>query len=138
MTDQTSGFSGTQIIKKLGIKPDFSVRVVNVPANYWSLLGPLPPNVHVSSEGEMELDFIHIFASTLSGMQESVISLKTNLKKDGMMWISWPKGSSGITTDLNRDIIRAFILQTELVDIKVCAIDETWFGLKFVFRKEFR
>ena len=136
--EYTSGYSGTPLVKKLGIKEGHRFLVINAPESYFELVSPLPPNVQIANLNESNLDFIHYFEKSLSMFEERFIHLKKQLKKNGMMWISWPKGNSRISTDMNRDIIREFILQSELVDVKVCAIDETWSGLKFVYRKEYR
>ncbi len=128
----TSGYSGTPLVKKLGIREGYSLLVINAPDNYFELVNPLPPNVQIANRNESNLDVIHYFEKSLSMFEERFIHLKKQLNKNGMMWISWPKRNSGISTDMNRDLIREFILQSELVDVKVCAIDETWSGLKFV------
>jgi len=133
--DQTRGYSGTPLVKKLGIKEGNSLLFVNPPENYIELLGGLPPNTHHALQGEVDIDFIHYFEIHLSVFEERFFQLKTQLAKDGMLWISWPKGGAKTETDLNRDIIREFILQSELVDIKVCSVDETWSALKFMIRK---
>jgi hypothetical protein len=138
VTDNVTGYSGTPLVKKLGIKESYSLLLINAPENYFELVSPLPPNVRIANRGDTNLDFIHYFGKRLSIFEERFFVLKKKLKKDGIMWISWPKGSAGIPTDMNRDLIREFILQSDMVDVKVCAIDETWSGLKFVYRKEFR
>jgi len=136
--DITGGYSGTPLVKKLGVKEGNSILIVNPPSDYVELVGGLPPNIHHALSGETEIDFIHYFETTLSSLEDKIFFLKEQLARNGMIWISWPKGGSGVDTDLNRDLIREFILQTELVDVKVCSVNEIWSGLKFVIRKELR
>lgn len=129
-----AGYSGTPLQKKLGIKPGISMFVIGPPDKYFDWISPLPEKVVVRKSSAKDLDFIHVFVSAQKEFQKQFVSQKKNLKKDGMMWISWPKKSSGIQTDLDENLIRDFGLQHGLVDVKVCAVDETWSGLKFVYR----
>jgi hypothetical protein len=128
------GYSGTPLKKKLGIKDDGSVFIVNAPEHYFDWISPLPPNVQVTTRLTGELDFVHVFASERKIFESEFLRCKKYLKKDGMLWISWPKKSSKVTTDLDENIIREFGLKNGLVDVKVCAVDEVWSGLKFVYR----
>ncbi|WP_420322550.1 DUF3052 domain-containing protein [Flagellimonas sp.] len=131
----SSGYSGTPLAKKLGIKNGFTMFVYNPPKNYFNLFTDFPDAVVVLDRPESDtLDFIHIFTTTLSELEEAIAQYKPFLKKNGMFWVSWPKGSSNITTDLKRDPIREYLLSIGLVDVKVAAIDEDWSGLKFVYR----
>lgn len=133
-----AGYSNTPLVKKLGIKPSFLMMLVNVPHNYWELLGTLPENVQVvDAERPVEhtVDFIHIFSKSANQLKNEMHSLKTSLKKDGMLWVSWPKKAAKVATDLNDGVVRELGLATGLVDTKVCAIDHIWSGLKFVYRK---
>lgn len=129
-----AGYSGTPLQKKLGIKPGIKLFIQNAPANYFDWISPLPEKVSVSKSAINELDFIHLFVKDQKEFTRSFTSNKKHLKKDGMMWISWPKKSSGVITDLDENFIRDFGLKGGLVDVKVCAVDETWSGLKFVYR----
>ncbi|MBV6644830.1 MAG: DUF3052 domain-containing protein [Cyclobacteriaceae bacterium] len=130
-----AGYSGTPLARKLGIKPGFMASVYNEPGHYPDLFSELPEDVtFVKSAKRNTLDFIHIFATKRPELESAVLSLKPLMKKDGLMWVSWPKGSSKIPTDLNRDLIREYLLGIGLVDVKVAAIDEEWSGLKFVYR----
>ena len=132
---KNSGYSGTPLLKKLGIKSGFNLLLINTPDNYSELTGELPQNTQILKKAEeKEADFIHIFLKEFKNMEKEIMDLKPKLKENGILWVSWPKGSSKIPTDLNRDIIRETILQIGLVDVKVCAIDEHWSGLKFVYR----
>jgi hypothetical protein len=129
-----AGYSGTPLQKKLGIKAGTSVFIQNAPAQYYDWVSPLPADVRVKRAATKELDFIHSFVKDQKEFKKLFVSNKKNLKKDGMMWISWPKKSSGVSTDLDENFIRDFGLQAGLVDVKVCAVNETWSGLKFVYR----
>ena len=104
------------------------------PEGYWSWLEPLPERVEIRQTLPGEFDFIHVFVKERSIFEKEFVRSKKHLKKDGMLWVSWPKKSSGIQTDLDENIIRGVGLEAGLVDVKVCAVDDVWSGLKFVFR----
>ena len=127
-----AGYSGTPLSKKLGYKPGFRVKIVNQPENYWQLLIDLPEDVHEEMEGPYDL--IHFFTSQRSELEKELPRLKEEIDKKGMLWISWPKKSSGVESDIDGNIVRATGLESGLVDAKVCAVDGTWSGLKFVYR----
>lgn len=131
-----SGYSGTPLAKKLGIKSGYKVMVVNEPANYLNFFSDMPADVNRAAD--KEIDILHLFA--LSALEFTVLlsTLKNRIKKDGMIWVSWPKKASKIKTDLDENLIRETALALGMVDIKVCAIDEIWSGLKLVWRKENR
>jgi hypothetical protein len=129
-----AGYSATPLGKKLGIKPGYSMFIHNAPAKYFDWVSPLPDDVKVSSQLKGELDFIHVFVPDMKAFKQWFVKAKKSLKKDGMLWISWPKKSSGVATDLDENLIRGFGLKEGLVDVKVCAVDDVWSGLKFVVR----
>ena len=130
-----AGYSTTPLAKKLGIKPGFKVLLQQEPAHYRALFSDWPEDVEVVEEAIPEgLDFIHLFVQRMADLEVAVPELMPALKKDGMLWVSWPKGKSKIPTDLKREPIREFLLASGLVDVKVAAIDEDWSGLKFVYR----
>ena len=130
-----AGYSGTPLIKKLGIKPGFHVLIVNEPKEYWDWLSPLPANVAVELKPiANKIDFVHLFTRQRKSFEKEFLMLRKTLTRDGMLWISWPKKSSKLPTDLDENIIRDFGLKHGLVDVKVCAVDEIWSGLKFVIR----
>jgi hypothetical protein len=133
-----AGYSGTPLVKKLGIKPGSSLYILNMPQEYLKWLSPLPEGTSVKEKLAGELDFIHLFVKKNETFQQWFVKSKKHLKKDGMLWISWPKKSSKVPTDLDENIIREFGLEEGLVDVKVCAVDESWSGLKFVFRMKDR
>ena len=130
-----AGYSGTPLLKKLGIKPNFTLWIINPPENYFAMLGELPEHVQLNNEGGNHYNFIHIFTKSQTELKEQLPQLKTSLAKDGMLWISWPKKASKVPTDLDGNIVRQIGLDAGLVDIKVAAVDEIWSGLKFVYRK---
>jgi len=130
-----SGYSDTLLAKKLGIKAGHCYLLYNEPKHYFELFDDFPPDaVRLNSFQNETADFIHLFCITEQELIESVSLLKPALKQNGMMWVSWPKASSTIKSNLKREPIREYLLSTGLVDIKVAAIDEDWSGLKFVYR----
>jgi hypothetical protein len=129
-----AGYSATPLVKKLGIKPGARVRFVGAPDGYAALLGPLPEGVQVRQSTRGPLDFIHLFASRRSELERRFAALKGALASDGMLWVSWPKRSSSLPTDLDENLVRRIGLDGGLVDVKVCAVDDDWSGLKFVYR----
>lgn len=108
----------------------------HAPKNYGQTLGPLPQNGSIRTRLAGSFDFVQLFVRDRKNLVQEFQKLKRHLKKDGMLWISWPKRSSGVTTDLSENIIRSLLLPHGLVDIKVCAVDATWSGLKFVYRRK--
>jgi hypothetical protein len=133
-----AGYSGTPLAKKLGIKPGTLLCVVNAPANYAALLAPLPEDVWIVPEAADELDIVHVFVKRRSELVELINVYKDKIKQNGAIWVSWPKKAAKITTDVTEDTVREVALPLGLVDIKVCAVDEVWSGLKLVIRKENR
>lgn len=127
-------YSKRSLIKKLGIKPAQVVAFINHPKGYEKTLGPLPSEVIIALIEEGEFDFIQIFSKEQEELQTIFPILKHHLKDTGILWVSWPKGGSKIKTNLNENIIRGIGLQNGLVDVKVISVDETWSGLKFVYR----
>lgn len=134
------GYSGTPLARKLGIKEGKSILILNEPSYYEHLFTDFPNNVIQNNKPNPgTIDFIHVFCKTKGEMFYELPDLKPLLKKNGMIWVSWPKGASKIETDLNREVVRDYMLsKIKLVDIKVAAIDADWSGLKFVYRKEDR
>lgn len=129
----TAGYSGTPLPRKLGLKPGMRAAALHVPKHYTKLLGPLP-GVRLSARLSSELDFVHAFFTRAADLDARFPKLRDALAKDGMLWISWPKGSSPLAGDLDGNRVRAIGLENGLVDVKVCAVDEDWSGLKFVRR----
>jgi len=131
-----AGYSGTPLIKKLGIKPGQRICILNAPQGYDKTLGALPAGIKPASRlgNPHALDFIHLFTKELAQLASSFPKLKAALSFDGTLWISWPKKSAKVASDLDENMVREFGLGIGLVDVKVAAIDETWSGLKFVYR----
>ncbi len=132
----TAGYSGKPLVQKLGIKDGFRIAIVNGPEGY--PLDTLPRNVSVQSLDQAGLALIHFFTKERQELEKAFPSLKRAMSMNGMLWISWPKGASRIETDLNENVVREIGLRHKLVDVKVIAVDETWSGLKFVYRTEDR
>ena len=131
-TPRSFGYSGTPLVQKLGIKPGARMQFVDAPSQLAELLGPLPEAAAVATRGK--LDFALVFVKKLSELSRNFPKLRDRLEANGMLWVSWPKKTSGVATDLNENVVREFGLANGLVDVKVCAIDDTWSGLKFVRR----
>jgi hypothetical protein len=127
----TAGYSGTPLAKKLGIKEGSSVILFHQPEYYFSLFTDFPPNVEFVDNGS-KVDLIHYFTTEEEKLLGDINKLKKRIKLNGMIWISWPKKSSKVVTDINEDVIRKAALKNGLVDVKVCAVDEIWSGLKLV------
>ncbi|MGI8855696.1 MAG: DUF3052 domain-containing protein [Thermomicrobiales bacterium] len=132
----TVGYSGKPLIEKLGLREGFRARIVDAPDQYWALLGPLPPSVALVDDctPNLDLDFIHCFTTRRDDLEATFPALQSQLGQRGMIWISWPKATVKTETDLNENIVRAIGLRNGLVDVKVCAVDAQWSGLKFVRR----
>jgi hypothetical protein len=133
-----AGYSGTPLAKKLGIKPGTKAFFQAAPKSVLAELKPALADVAVSKELAAELDFIHGFVASKAELKTSFPKWKRSLSKEGSLWVSWPKKASGLATDLDENVIRDTGLASSLVDVKVCAVDDTWSGLKFVYRKSDR
>lgn len=130
-----AGYSETPLAKKLGIKEGFRLGLVNAPKGFKKELGALPTGVKISV-GQLpnSLDLIILFTDTSRTLKPQFPILAEKLNPNGMLWVAWPKKSSGVSTDLAFDIVQQTGLQTGLVDVKICAVNEIWSGLKFVYR----
>lgn len=129
-----AGYSKTPLVKKLGIKLGFKIHFANPPDNLQSLLGELPEKTTTIVELNGPVDYIHFFTKSKDELQTQFPILKAALAQNGLLWISWPKKASKVMTDLDENVVRGVGLQNGLVDVKVCAVDEIWSGLKFVYR----
>ena len=128
-----AGYSETPLIKKLGIKPGHRLIILNEPSAYWKWISPLPEGAVVPGKpSPQSIDFIHLFVKEKKTYEKEVLRLKRFMNPVGMIWISWPKKSSKVPSDLDENIIRNYALKNGLVDVKVCAVDEIWSGLKLV------
>ncbi|MEM9532841.1 MAG: DUF3052 family protein [Pseudomonadota bacterium] len=132
---QTAGYSGTPLSRKLGIKPGFRVWTFRAPDHYPALLAPLPEQVQISSRLRRPVDLAHAFVHTRRQLTDGLDRAQARVPDDAMIWISWPKKSSGVPSEVTEDTVRELALPRGLVDVKVCAVDEVWSGLKLVVRK---
>jgi len=132
-----AGCSGKSVVQKLGIKPGFCIFVAHAPRAYGDIVGELA-DVTIASRLKAPLDMVHLFAIEAKGLAAKLRSYRAAIEPDGMIWVSWPKKASGVATDLTENVLRDTALPLGLVDIKVCAIDDTWSGLKFVIPKDQR
>jgi hypothetical protein len=133
-----AGSSAKPLAQKLGIKAGLAVVVIHPPRDYMRLLGRLPERVTVRERLDRGVDMIHAFVRTRADLAARFLSWKKALPHDGSLWISWPKRAAGVPTDMTEDVVRAVALAHGLVDVKVCAVDETWSGLKLVYRTKDR
>jgi Protein of unknown function (DUF3052) len=133
-----AGYSGTPLSKKLGLKPASCVLAIAAPDEYLSLLEPLPQEVVFERSPGPHVDIAHIFIRERKELAMYLTSLRRKLRPDAAIWVSWPKKTSKVPTDVTEDVVRAVALPLGLVDIKVCAVTEVWSGLKLVVRKELR
>lgn len=129
-----AGYSDTPLAKKLGVKEGFRLALVNPPPQFPAELGLLPVGTTITSKPEAPLDLILFFTSSASELKKSFAKLAAKLSPAGLLWVAWPKKSSGVATDLSFDVVQKVGLAAGLVDTKICAVNETWSGLKFVIR----
>jgi hypothetical protein len=133
-----AGYSDTPLAKKLGIKPGGSVFVDGAPMAYEQLLAPMPDDVNVQSAVDSSTDVVHLFSTSRAELAGALERSLQHLRPDAALWVSWPKKASKVPTDITEDVVRELALPLGLVDIKVCAVDDVWSGLKLVLRKEHR
>jgi len=129
-----AGYSGTPLVQKLGLKPGLVAAILHAPRGYRGILGRVPAGLALRSTSRGPLDFIQFFTKRRRELATRLPALKRALAPAGALWISWPKQASGVATDLTEDVIRVVALAHGLVDVKVCAVDDTWSGLKLVRR----
>ena len=134
----SAGYSGTPLIRKLGFKPGFRVHVSGAPESYWYDLGPLPEEVTCLKRLSSNLDLIHFFSADRTQLENALPKFYGKLVDNGMVWVSWPKKASKVPTTITEDVIREVALPMGFVDVKVCAVDSVWSGLKLVIRKALR
>jgi hypothetical protein len=133
-----AGYSGTPLAQKLGIKPAMTVIAIGAPVNYRKLLSKAANNIKLSDRVNDNSAFIHFFTTRRSESEKQLVRLRRKIADTGTLWVSWPKKSAGVATDVTEDVIRAVALPLGFVDVKVCAVDETWSGLKLMVRRENR
>jgi hypothetical protein len=132
------GYSGTPLAKKLGFTHGTKIVLLAAPANYLSLVAPVPDGVHFGSRVSATTDIVHVFCTRRAELDRLLARYREKLAPTAAVWVSWPKKSSKVPTDITEDTIRELALPLGFVDVKVCAIDETWSGLKLVVRKLLR
>lgn len=134
----TTGYSGTPLAQKLGIKSGALVCTIGAPATYLKLLAPLPEKVSFTTKINAGATFVHAFVSERKALEKELKRLRKLVADNAVLWVSWPKKSSGVATDVTEDTIRDLALPLGFVDVKVCAVDEIWSGLKLMIRRENR
>jgi hypothetical protein len=130
-----AGYSGTPLVRKLGFRSGMKCAVLDPPENYWDLLEGLPGDLEIGDPSTPDLAFVHLFVRRRKGLEDRLGTLRGRIAQDGMIWVSWPKKASGVETDVTGDEVRRSGLAAGLVDVKVCAVDEIWSGLKLVIPK---
>jgi hypothetical protein len=133
-----AGYSGTPLVRKLGILPNENIVAIGAPADYRFLVEDLPVGVAIGTRAMGGARFVHLFVKRRAELQRRLAQLRSRLAPAGVLWVSWPKKASGVATDVTEEVIRAEALPLGFVDVKVCAVDETWSGLKLMIRKEER
>ena len=129
-----AGYSGTPLAKKLGIKENFRIAIINAPQGFEKTLGELALGVELASQAKRPLNLILFFTKSHSELTKRFSKFANLLLADGMLWVAYPKKASGVIMDLNFNLVQTIGLEAGLVDTKICAIDEIWSGLKFVYR----
>jgi len=133
-----AGYSKTPLAQKLGIKAGMKAVVLRAPAGYRQWLAPLPERVSFTEEAVAGSEFVHLFVTERRTLEKELKRLRKLLADAGMLWVSWPKKSSGLASDITEDVIRDVCLPLGFVDVKVCAVDDTWSGLELMIRRENR
>lgn len=134
----TAGYSGTPLARKLGLKPGMRAWFLNIPDSVRADIERNAPAIKRLASPEPPVDLAHIFVTACAALDCELRMLLPLIARDGMIWVSWPKKASKVSTDISEDVIRALALPLHLVDVKVCAVDDTWSGLKLVIRREHR
>lgn len=133
-----AGYSGTPLLKKLGIRAPMCLVAIEAPADYESILGELPEGVILGNVAGRDTDLVHVFSTRRADLAAYLSKLRSSLGDEAAVWVSWPKKASKVATDITEDTIRELALPLGFVDIKVCAVSEVWSGLKLVVRKQLR
>ena len=134
----TIGYSGTPLAKKLGVKEGYVVLTINAPDDYDDLVAPLPADVTVVDSPRTDVDIVHLFTNSRDEIFSKLAECVRLIKQEGSIWVSWYKRAAKLPTEITEDTVREAAFPLGLVDIKVCAVDEKWSGLKLVIRKENR
>lgn len=133
-----AGYSGTPLAKKLGYREGFRAALDGEPPYYADLVAPLPVGVSFFTVRAADLDLVHLFVTTRKRLAARLPAYLDRIRSGGTIWVSWPKKNSGVATDVTEDVVRGVALPLGLVDVKVCAVDDMWSGLKLVIRRENR
>jgi hypothetical protein len=135
---RAAGYSGTPLVKKLGVKEGCRILLLDAPPEYPVLLQTMPPGVSFVEKATSNTDLAHMFVTDRSKLAKYLSALRKTLRPDATIWVSWPKKSSKVPSQVTEDTVREIALPLGLVDVKVCAISEVWSGLKLVVRRELR
>jgi hypothetical protein len=138
MSKDAAGYSGTPLVRKLGYKPGQRAYLDGTPAGYADLLGTLPEGVEFLPRPAGPLDLVHLFTTSCAELRAKLTRYRKLVADDGAVWVSWPKKAAKVPTDVTEDVVRQLALPLGFVDVKVCAVDATWSGLKLVVRQELR
>jgi hypothetical protein len=138
MAAASTGYSGTPLVKKLGIQPGMTVQVIDAPVPYEQIVDGLPAELRFVARATKTTHFVHLFATDAGRLERVLSILRERLPAAAMVWVSWPKRASGVASDIDENAVRRIALPMGWVDIKVCAVDTTWSGLKLVVRKDLR
>lgn len=133
-----SGYAGTPLARKLGIVEGSAVLVKHAPDEYRDWLAPLPHDVTFATRLSARVDVVHLFCTQRAVLESALEGFRTSIRPDAAVWVSWPKRTAKVATDITEDIIRTVALPMGFVDVKVCAVSDVWSGLKLVIRKELR
>jgi hypothetical protein len=138
VTSPPAGYSGTPLAKKLGYSPGMTAYLDGAPGNYFELVDPLPDGVEFLSKTKKGVAFVHLFTASAKDLAKKLTAYRKSIAPHGTVWVSWPKKAAKVPTDITEDVIRDVCLPMGFVDVKVCAVDAKWSGLKLVIRKELR
>ena len=138
MSPTSAGYSGTPLAKKLGIAEGSRLVVRHAPDDYARMVAPVPPGTTFGKIVSKNTDVVHVFSDRKAQLRAELAALRKAIRSDAVVWISWPKKTSRVPTDVTEDTIRELALPLGFVDVKVCAVSDVWSGLKLVIRRELR
>jgi hypothetical protein len=137
-TPASAGYSGTPLVKKLGLHPGAKLCVLNAPFDYRSLIAPWPDDATLHADADRTTDLVHLFVRERARLAGELARLRKRLRDDAVLWVSWPKKGAAISGDVSENVVRELALPLGWVDVKVCAVDAVWSALKLVVRRELR
>ena len=138
MASPSAGYSGTPLVRKLGIQPGMTVQVIEAPLPYDQIVEHLPIDLQFVARTTGTTQFVHLFSTNATRLEKALTTLRERLPANAVVWVSWPKKSSGMASEVDENAVRGIALPMGYVDVKVCAVDATWSGLKLVVRKVLR